>query len=89
MNMVGTFLLRLVGVDPERKKVEAKLKESIDKYDEHDHKLDSILAKIEDVNTAAKMKRAELGQTVTSIRAASPLPMADESEITTKYGIPR
>jgi len=92
MNVAIAFLRKLVGMDPEQLEASAKLRKNIEKFDEHDEKLDQILTSIENMNIAAQRKDAEFSQTVSSIRAASPVPSADtvdDYEITETFTIPR
>lgn len=53
---ISTFLLRLVGADPEQKAEQERLKKNLDKMAESDLVLDDILARVERINTAAKKK---------------------------------
>lgn len=65
---VGTFLLRLVGRDPEMVASQKQFEKNLEKMDETDKKMDEVISSIQEVCEATKQKDCELKKTATTMR---------------------
>lgn len=57
-------LLKFVGLDPDRKKVQEEFDEKLGQLDEANARLDDIMAELKKVNKTATAKREALGKTL-------------------------
>ncbi len=55
-----TFLLRLVGRDPEQLREQEKFKKNLDKLDETDHELDALMVEIRQMDKVWEEKKATM-----------------------------
>jgi len=79
MSGVTTFLLRLVGADPEQKETQRQFRESLKKVDEVDGKLNDILGDINRINRKAKKNR-EVTRTIVPMKTRTdPTPVPGSS----------